>query len=208
MTDLNFTTHSGQETFDLGKAIAVGAAPGDIFCLFGDLGTGKTTFVKGLASGLGVKPDDVHSPTFTLMNVYQGRPARRTGRTGGRGLEIFHFDLYRIEQAEEILALDYDEYLYGKGVAVIEWADRLGTLAPRDYYAVDFAHRAHRAHRPQVTEGNPCGRVPVGRGGEERDSNDARDIRVRAGGSKTIDDLVKKIWPCGKCKGRNDARTQ
>lgn len=157
MKELTFITHNSEETYQLGKNIARAVVPGDIFCLFGDLGSGKTTFVKGLAAGLGVDDKKVHSPTFTLMNVYEPQDA----------LPVFHFDLYRIERAEEIMALDYDEYLYGKGVSIIEWADKLGLLVPKHYYAIDFAHR----------------------------DRDERELNIRAGGDKTVEHLMETVWP-------------
>jgi tRNA threonylcarbamoyladenosine biosynthesis protein TsaE len=166
MKELTFITHSSQETNDLGRDISRAAVPGDIFCLFGDLGSGKTTFVKGLASGLGIDDKKVHSPTFTLMNFYETP----------NGPPVFHFDLYRIEHAEEILALDYDEYLYGKGISIIEWADKLGLLVPKHYYAIDFLHK----------------------------SGDEREIHIRAGGDKSIEQLMGKVWPseCNCKKGQ------
>ncbi len=97
--------------------------------LEGELGAGKTTFVKGLAEGLKAKAKDVNSPTFVLMNVYKGR------------LPIYHFDLYRLEKVQEVESLNIDEYLQGDGVAVIEWPKRLGTAIPQDAYWIEFKHR-------------------------------------------------------------------
>ena len=97
----------------LGEALGRLAAPGDVIALHGELGSGKTTLVRGLARGLGVPPDEpVVSPTFTLINEY----------VGGR-LPLFHLDLYRVSGGEQE-GLGLDEYLYGDGVAAVEWAER------------------------------------------------------------------------------------
>ena len=97
--------------------------------LHGELGTGKTTFVKGLAQGLDVKSPQasVNSPTFVLMNIYDGK------------WPIYHFDLYRIEGAETS-RLGYEEFLYGQGIAVIEWAERLGRAMPAEFFSINLAH--------------------------------------------------------------------
>lgn len=105
-------SHSPAETEVLGEAWGRAAKSGLVIGLSGDLGAGKTQFVKGLARGLGVATR-VHSPTFTLVNVY----------SGGR-LTLFHLDLYRLETKEQILSAGLEEYLKPDGVAVIEWAER------------------------------------------------------------------------------------
>ncbi|HBG61386.1 MAG: tRNA (adenosine(37)-N6)-threonylcarbamoyltransferase complex ATPase subunit type 1 TsaE [Omnitrophica WOR_2 bacterium GWF2_38_59] len=132
MKKIKLTTKSQQETMDFGEGFAKALKAGDIICLFGDLGSGKTTLVKGFAKGLLISPRKVHSPTFTLMNVYEGR----------NSLPIFHFDLYRIEDVKEIFALDYEEYLFGNGVAIIEWAEKLHDLMPGNYYSFELKHKS------------------------------------------------------------------
>ena len=111
-------SHSPAETFELGRAHAASLQPGDVLALCGDLGAGKTQFVKGLASGLGAS-GDVTSPTFTLIHEYRG----------GR-LPLFHADLYRLESAEEVMGIGLDEYFAGRGVTVVEWADKFPELMP------------------------------------------------------------------------------
>ena len=111
-------TYSEQETFELGKEIGEHAKGGEVFTLEGDLGVGKTVFTKGFAYGLGVR-DDVVSPTFTIVQEY------RQGR-----LPLYHFDVYRIGDPEEMYELGYEEYFYGDGVCVIEWADLIEELLP------------------------------------------------------------------------------
>ncbi len=106
-------SHSAADTESLGEAWGRAAKPGLVIALSGDLGAGKTQLVKGIARGLGITTR-VHSPTFTLVNIY----------TGGR-LTLFHLDLYRLETREQILSAGLEEYLRPDGVAVIEWAERL-----------------------------------------------------------------------------------
>jgi tRNA threonylcarbamoyladenosine biosynthesis protein TsaE len=106
-------SHNPEETEALGEEFGRSARSGLVIALSGDLGAGKTRFVKGLARGLGV-PGRVHSPTFTLVNEY----------AGGR-LKLFHLDLYRLETSEQILSAGIEEYLKPDGVSVIEWAERI-----------------------------------------------------------------------------------
>jgi tRNA threonylcarbamoyladenosine biosynthesis protein TsaE len=124
-----FLTKTPQETIQQASSFAKNLKAGDIVLLEGDLGAGKTTFVKGLAQGLKAKAQEVVSPTFVLMNVYKGR------------LPIYHFDLYRLEKPEEIASLNIDEYLQSDGVAVIEWPKRLGQDMPQNTYWIEFKHK-------------------------------------------------------------------
>jgi len=111
-------SHNPQETLELGRQLAASLRRGDVLALAGDLGAGKTQFTKGLAEGLGVECD-VTSPTFTLVHEYHG----------GR-LSLFHIDLYRLEDEEEVLDIGLDDYLESDGVTVIEWADKFEALMP------------------------------------------------------------------------------
>jgi tRNA threonylcarbamoyladenosine biosynthesis protein TsaE len=118
---------STEKTISLGKSIAKRLNRGDIICLFGELGSGKTVFTKGVAWGLRIPQQQVISPTFVLIRQYnQGR------------LPLYHFDLYRLELARDILSLGYEEYFYGQGVTIIEWPQRLGQLIPKEYLRIDF----------------------------------------------------------------------
>ena len=110
---MEFTSHSPAETEALGEKIGRAAGRGLVLALSGDLGAGKTQFVKGVARGLGATAR-VHSPTFTLVNEY-----------GGGRLKLFHLDLYRLETPAQILSAGIGEFLSPDGVAVIEWAERL-----------------------------------------------------------------------------------
>ena len=130
MKTARYLSKNRDDTISLGNRLARLLKTGDIVCLFGELGSGKTTFTKGIAKGLKINEKTVNSPTFVLMNEYGG------------GLTLFHFDLYRLEKREEILGLGYEEYFYDDGVSVIEWADRLGALLPKEYLKVHFANKS------------------------------------------------------------------
>lgn len=114
---MRFESFSAEETYALGKKLGEEAKPGAVYCLSGDLGVGKTVFTKGFAVGLGVT-DTVNSPTFTIVQVYNGR------------LPFYHFDVYRIEEPEEMEEIGYEDYFYGDGACMIEWAELIEELIP------------------------------------------------------------------------------
>ena len=122
-------SHSAEETIARGHAIAATLRRGDVLALCGDLGAGKTHFVKGLAAGLGTAAS-VTSPTFTLLHEYPG----------GR-LPLYHFDFYRLDDADEALRIGLDEYLDGDGACVIEWAEKFPALLPPHTRWLGFTHR-------------------------------------------------------------------
>ena len=123
-------SESVERTLVLGEALARGLAGGELIGLIGELGTGKTQFVKGLARGLGVDDAVVNSPTFTLINEYPGR--RR----------LIHIDAYRLERAEELAALGFEEICSSGGVVVVEWADRVWEMVePHRPITIRLAHR-------------------------------------------------------------------
>ena len=109
-----------RETEDFGRELGAGAKAGTVIALIGDLGTGKTTLTKYIAAGLGVT-EQVTSPTFTIIKEY------RTGR-----IPLFHFDVYRIGDIDEMFEIGYEEYFFGDGICVIEWADLIEDLIPED----------------------------------------------------------------------------
>ena len=115
---MEYTSNSPQETFALGKRLGEQAKPGEVYCLDGDLGVGKTIFTQGFAAGLGID-EPVNSPTFTIVQVYDG----------GR-LPFYHCDVYRIGDIEEMDEIGYEDYFYGEGVCLIEWADLIRELLP------------------------------------------------------------------------------
>ena len=111
-------TRSPEETFRLGRKLGEAARPGQVFTLTGDLGTGKTVFTQGFAKGLGIE-EPVNSPTFTIVQVYdEGR------------LPLYHFDVYRIGDVEEMEEIGYEDCFYGEGVCLIEWADLIREILP------------------------------------------------------------------------------
>lgn len=119
-------SNSPEETAAAGARCAERARPGDVFALEGDLGAGKTQFVKGFVAALG-SAAEVTSPTFTLVHEY------RDGR-----VPVFHFDFYRLESPEEVLRLGFDEYTAGDGISVIEWADRFPQILPTEAITIRF----------------------------------------------------------------------
>lgn len=123
----------------LGKLLGRHAADGDVFCLTGDLGAGKTLLSRGVAEALGVSSEDVTSPTFAIMNVYQGTE-----------LEVRHFDLYRLNRPEELEDIGFDEYAGGDGVTLIEWAELFSEQLPDEYLQITL--RLDGAGRRAVLE--------------------------------------------------------
>ena len=111
-------TNSPQETFSAGRQLGEKAFPGQVITLTGDLGVGKTVFTQGLAKGLGIE-EPVNSPTFTIVQVYE------EGR-----LPLYHFDVYRIGDIEEMDEIGYEDYVYGEGVSLIEWANLIEEILP------------------------------------------------------------------------------
>ncbi|OGC30619.1 tRNA (adenosine(37)-N6)-threonylcarbamoyltransferase complex ATPase subunit type 1 TsaE [candidate division WOR-1 bacterium RIFOXYB2_FULL_48_7] len=120
-----FTTKSADETVALGEKIGAFLLPNQLIALSGPLGAGKTTFIQGIARGLGVA-DYVTSPTFIIINEYQGR------------LPLYHVDLYRLEDPAAIIELGLEEYFDRGGVCLIEWAERLGQLLPERAQTIDL----------------------------------------------------------------------
>ena len=113
-------THSPEETFNIGKEMGAKVKPGQVYCLSGDLGVGKTVFTQGFARGMGIT-DNVNSPTFTIVQVYE------EGR-----IPFYHFDVYRIGDIEEMDEIGYEDYFYGNGLCIIEWAELIEELIPAD----------------------------------------------------------------------------
>lgn len=121
---MKYISHSEKETFMIAENFAKSLKAGDIVALFGDLGAGKTAFVKGVASSLGIS-DTISSPTFTLINEYEGSEHM-----------LYHFDVYRLDNITAENCDFIDEYLFADGICIIEWADRLIDILPENYIKV------------------------------------------------------------------------
>ena len=117
-------TRSPEETYELGRKIGLQARPGQVYTLTGDLGVGKTVFTQGVAAGLGIT-EPVSSPTFTIVQVYE------EGR-----LPFYHFDVYRIGDIEEMEEIGYDDYFFGQGICLIEWAKLIEEILPENLIKV------------------------------------------------------------------------
>ncbi len=135
MPKVSLISNSEEETKRCARRFAKKLKVGDIVFLQGELGSGKTTFAKGLAQAFKVPSKKVNSPTFVLMNYYKGK------------LPIYHFDLYRLEDPAAIDTLDFDDYFYGEGISLIEWPERLGEHKPEQYYLVEFQHKGEHQRR-------------------------------------------------------------
>lgn len=117
-------TFCAEETYQIGKKMGEAAKPGDVICLEGDLGVGKTVFTQGFAAGLGIT-EPVSSPTFTIVQTYdEGK------------MPFYHFDVYRIGDVEEMDEIGFDEYIFGEGVCLIEWANLIEEILPENYSTV------------------------------------------------------------------------
>lgn len=114
-------TFSPEETFRVGVLLGEKSQPGEVYTLIGDLGTGKTVLTQGIAKGLRMA-EPICSPTFTIVQVYE------EGR-----MPLYHFDVYRIDSIEEMEEIGYEDYFYGQGLTIVEWADRIADILP-EYY--------------------------------------------------------------------------
>ncbi|GAX88797.1 tRNA (adenosine(37)-N6)-threonylcarbamoyltransferase complex ATPase subunit type 1 TsaE [Effusibacillus lacus] len=131
-------THSPDQTQSIAERLAALLEPGDILTLSGDLGAGKTTFTQGLAKGLAVE-DPVNSPTFTLIREYEGR------------IPLYHMDVYRLGDKAGAENLGIDEYLYGDGVCVIEWAEYIASLLPEEYLDIAIRKTGESERQIQIS---------------------------------------------------------
>ena len=138
-----FTTQSEEETLRLAERLGKTLRSGTVVALTGEIGSGKTTFIKGLCRGLGVKArDEVKSPTFVLLHIYAGR------------FPVRHFDLYRLEKEAELDAIGFDEFISDpKTVALVEWADRAPARIPKDSLWIEL--RITGQHSRRISVGKP-----------------------------------------------------
>ncbi|MCI5806437.1 MAG: tRNA (adenosine(37)-N6)-threonylcarbamoyltransferase complex ATPase subunit type 1 TsaE [Clostridium sp.] len=121
---MDYNSWKPEDTFEIARQLGEKAVAGDVFCLIGDLGVGKTLFSQGFATGLGIQ-ESVNSPTFTIVQEYdEGR------------LPFYHFDVYRIEESEEMEEVGFADMIYGEGVCLIEWANLIEDILPEHYTRV------------------------------------------------------------------------
>lgn len=149
-SDLTATPHSWSmishclaDTERLGHMIGNGLEGGEVFALYGEVGTGKTALIRGIAAGLGAAPRSVSSPTFVLIHQYQGR------------LPLAHADLYRLECAQTLPHLGLEEYFDGRTVVAVEWAERAGNELPLDRAEIRFAHQSQTERTILITATGP-----------------------------------------------------
>ncbi len=137
MSLLELISHSPEQTQRLGKRLGQLALPGDVFLLSGDLGAGKTCLTQGIAWGLDIK-EYALSPSFVIMRELYGR------------LPLYHVDLYRLDRIEESLDLGLDDYLYGRGVCVVEWAEKALSILPTEYLLIKISYLSDTGRSLQI----------------------------------------------------------
>ncbi|MDF2612964.1 MAG: hypothetical protein K0S71_750 [Clostridia bacterium] len=116
---IHYESTSEEQTLEIGYQIGRNAEVGEIYCLIGDLGVGKTIFSKGFAKGLGIE-EPITSPTFTIIQEYDGH------------MPLYHFDMYRIEDSDELEMIGYEDYFFGQGVCLVEWANNVSEVIPKE----------------------------------------------------------------------------
>ena len=122
-----FESNSPEETFKIARQLGKQAKPGEIYCLSGELGVGKTVFSQGFASGLGLA-EDINSPTFTILQTYE------SGK-----MPLYHFDVYRLGDAGEMEEIGYEDCFYGEGVCLVEWAGLIEEILPENYIRIEIS---------------------------------------------------------------------
>lgn len=146
MTTEVFHSQSEEETFEIGVSMGQRCRRGDILLLEGDLGVGKTVFSKGVGKGLGIE-EPISSPTFTIVQIYEG----------GR-LPLYHFDAYRIGDVEEMEEIGYEDYFYGQGACLIEWASMIREILPEDCIVIQI--------EKDLEQGLPYRKITITRKGD------------------------------------------
>lgn len=136
MTVAHFS-NSSFETYQIGVNLGKELAENTILCFFGNLGAGKTTFIKGVVNGLlGISSNEVNSPTFTYLNIYENK--------------VYHFDLYRLKDADEFLSMGFDEMFDAGGVCCIEWSEKISTLIPENALSIIITHEGGDSRRIEI----------------------------------------------------------
>ncbi|CRX39002.1 tRNA (adenosine(37)-N6)-threonylcarbamoyltransferase complex ATPase subunit type 1 TsaE [Estrella lausannensis] len=136
-----YKTESQQETIAIATRFGASLPIGAVVLFSGDLGAGKTTFIKGLAKGAcDIPASEVISPTFSILNIYKGKKC------------LFHFDLYRMQNAEDFIAMGFEEYLYPDGITCIEWSERIEQILPAGHYRVHIEHFSESERLISISE--------------------------------------------------------
>lgn len=138
-------TYSAEETYELGRQLGQQAEAGEVCTLIGDLGVGKTVLTQGVAAGLGIE-EPINSPTFTIVQIYE------EGR-----LPFYHFDVYRIGDVEEMDEIGYEDYFYGEGVCLIEWADLIEEILPPKYKKITIKKDLNKGYDYRRITIEECG---------------------------------------------------
>jgi tRNA threonylcarbamoyladenosine biosynthesis protein TsaE len=134
-----YTTYSESDTVSLGFTFGKELPLNSVVCFFGDLAAGKTTFIKGVAAGAaGFSQEQVNSPTFVYLNIYEGKKT------------VYHFDLYRLRDADEFLSMGFDEMFTAGGICCIEWSERIASLLPADCIQVVMSHQGENKRRIEI----------------------------------------------------------
>lgn len=142
---MEFIVDNIDKTIEIGFNIGKLSQEGDIICLVGDLGTGKTHITKGIALGLEIE-DNITSPTFNIVNEYEGRH------------KMYHFDVYRVNDPDEISAIGFDEYIFGNGVSVIEWSNYIEELIPEEHIEIKIDKLPEMGDNFRKIQVNSCGK--------------------------------------------------
>lgn len=142
MKNIELVSHSPEQTRQLGEKIGQLAQAGDVILLSGELGAGKTCLTQGIAWGLGIQ-EYALSPTFVIMREMHGR------------LTLYHIDLYRLDNIEESIDLGLDDYLYGQGICVVEWAEKALSIMPRNHLLIEMSYLSDTGRSFHL---KPCGR--------------------------------------------------
>jgi tRNA threonylcarbamoyladenosine biosynthesis protein TsaE len=136
-------SNSEAETLAVGETFGQSLTANSIVCFFGDLGVGKTTFIKGLAAGAAGYPRErVNSPTFVYLNIYEGHPI------------VYHFDLYRLRDVDQFLSMGFDEALFAGGICCVEWSERIASLLPSNFIRVELTHLGATQRRIVIESGH------------------------------------------------------
>ncbi|MCS7014049.1 MAG: tRNA (adenosine(37)-N6)-threonylcarbamoyltransferase complex ATPase subunit type 1 TsaE [Chloroherpetonaceae bacterium] len=144
-------SRSDEETREFARQFATTLQRGDIVALIGELGAGKTQFIRGIADVFNVETE-VTSPTFALLNIYEGH-------VHGKPVKLYHFDWYRLQDEEELYHIGYEDYLYGEGLCMIEWADRFPSKVPKHARRITIEHAGETERRIVIEGGLPIARA-------------------------------------------------